>query len=297
MPVLSTQMVDLVKLGVPGVLAGGVTQVNILVGTIIASQQDGAVSYLYYADRIYQLPLGIVGIAIGVVLLPDLSKRLRAGDMQSVQDSQNRSLEFSLLLTIPASIALFVAPEPIIRVLFERGAFLAEDTKASALALAAFAWGLPSFVMIKVFSPVFFAREDTKTPMIFASIGMAFNMVMSFILFWFIGHVGIAIATTISGWLTAMLLWGRLLQLGLFEIDDKLRKSAVPILFSSVIMGLFIWLGLYWFGWIFDVNQGFIIQFLAIAFLVFGGFAIYIAFAHLTGAIHIRTFMNMLLGR
>ncbi|MCB1511197.1 MAG: murein biosynthesis integral membrane protein MurJ, partial [Hyphomicrobiaceae bacterium] len=169
-PRYSPDMRRLVELGIPGVLAGGITQINIVVGTIIASLQAGAVSYLYYADRLYQLPLGIVGVAIGVVLLPDLARKLRAGERAAVIDSQNRSLEFALLLTLPAAIALAVAAEPIISVLFERGAFTSKDTPATAWALAAFAAGLPAFVMIKVFQPAFFAREDTRTPMIYAAI-------------------------------------------------------------------------------------------------------------------------------
>ena len=176
MPKLTDDMRRLIRLGIPGVIAGGITQVNILIGTIIASLQDSAVSWLYYADRIYQLPLGIVGIAIGVVLLPELSKQLRAGEDDGVRASMNRSLEFSLLLTLPAAAALLVVPGPIIQVLFERGAFTSADTPATAQALAAFAVGLPAFVLIKVFSPAFFAREDTRTPMIYAGVSVIVNV-------------------------------------------------------------------------------------------------------------------------
>ena len=142
----------LIRLGIPGVIAGGVTQLNIVIGTVIASLQDGAVSHLYYADRVYELPLAIVGIAIGVVLLPDVSRHLRAGNHAAVMDSQNRSLEFAMLLTVPAAVALAVVPTEIVKGLFERGAFTAADTPPTAYALAIFALGLPSFVLIKVFS-------------------------------------------------------------------------------------------------------------------------------------------------
>jgi putative peptidoglycan lipid II flippase len=155
----------LIQLGIPGVIAGGVTQINIVIGTVIASLQNGAVSYLYYADRIYELPLAIVGIAIGVVLLPSVARHLRAENHEAVMESQNRSLEFAMLLTVPAAVALAVVPGPIVAGLFERGAFTAADTPPTAYALGIFALGLPSFVMIKVFSPAYFAREDTKTPM------------------------------------------------------------------------------------------------------------------------------------
>ena len=123
----------LIRLGIPGVIAGGVTQINIVIGTVVASLQDGAVSHLYYADRVYELPLAIVGIAIGVVLLPDVSRHLRAGDHAAVMDSQNRSLEFAMLLTVPAAAALAVVPTEIVTGLFERGAFTAADTPADRL--------------------------------------------------------------------------------------------------------------------------------------------------------------------
>ena len=152
----------LVTLGIPGVIAGGVTQINIVIGTVIASLQHGAVSYLYYADRLYELPLAIVGIAIGVVLLPDVSRHLRAGDDAAVMDSQNRSLEFAMLLTVPAAVALAVVPNEIVSVLFERGAFTAPTRRRRPTRSPSLRSGLPSFVMIKVFSPAYFAREDTR---------------------------------------------------------------------------------------------------------------------------------------
>ena len=163
-PRLTPGVRALVRLGIPGVIAGGVTQLNIVIGTVIASLQDGAVSHLYYADRVYELPLAIVGIAIGVVLLPDVSRHLRAGNHAAVMDSQNRSLEFALLLTIPAAVALAVVPTEIVKGLFERGAFTARDTPATAYALAIFALGLPSFVLIKVFSspPTLRARTPLR---------------------------------------------------------------------------------------------------------------------------------------
>ncbi|MBU1212681.1 MAG: murein biosynthesis integral membrane protein MurJ [Alphaproteobacteria bacterium] len=237
----------LVELGIPGIIAGGITQINIVVGTVIASLQAGAVSYLYYADRLYQLPLGIVGVAIGVVLLPDLARKLRAGEHKSAMDSQNRSLEFALLLTLPAAVALTVAAEPIVRVLFERGAFTAADTDATSLALAAFALGLPGFVLIKVFQPAFFAREDTRTPMRFAFVNMVINVIGSlglFYLFKQLGHpphVGIALATSIAGWANALLLWGALVRSGEFASDRRLARNLPLILLASVAMGAAIW--------------------------------------------------------
>ena len=230
-PRMSDDMRRLIRLGIPGVIAGGVTQINIVIGTIIASLQPGAVSHLYYADRVYELPLAIVGIAIGVVLLPDVSRHLRAGNHAAVMDSQNRSLEFAMLLTVPAAVALAVVPVEIVKGLFERGAFTAADTPATAYALAIFALGLPSFVLIKVFSPAYFAREDTATPMRYAVVGLTANTLGSIALFFLfrrlglMPHLGIAVATTLGGWLNAGLLYATLVRRGNFVADARLSRA------------------------------------------------------------------------
>ncbi|MBL4863780.1 MAG: murein biosynthesis integral membrane protein MurJ [Rhodobiaceae bacterium] len=242
-PRLTPGVRRLVTLGIPGFIAGGATQFNLLAGSIIASLQDGAVSLLYYADRIYQLPLGVVGIAIGIVLLPDLSRRLRGDDMAGASNAQNRAFEFAMLLTLPAAVALAVIPGPIIQVLFERGAFTAADTHGAGLALAGFAIGLPAFVLIKVLSPGFFAREDTKTPMRFAAIGIAVNIVGSLALFFWIGHVGIALATSAAAWINAILLGVRLVRLGHFEFDARLKSRLPRLGLSAAIMGAGLWGG------------------------------------------------------
>ena len=140
-PRLTPDMRRLAALAAPGVIAGGMAQLTVVISTIIATLQDRVVSWLYYADRLFQLPLGVIGVAIGVVLLPALSHKLRSGDHDAVVASENRALEFALLLTMPAAIALYLAAEPIVRVLFERGAFTAIDTNATAAMLAAFALG------------------------------------------------------------------------------------------------------------------------------------------------------------
>jgi putative peptidoglycan lipid II flippase len=241
-PRMTNDMRRLVQLGIPGVVSGGVTQINIAIGTIIASLEPGAVSQLYYADRVYELPLSIVGIAVGIVLLPDVARQLRAGNTAGVMDSQNRSLEFAMLLTVPAALALAVIPHDIVRVLFERGAFHAGDTAATASVLAMFALGLPAFVMIKVFSPVYFAREDTKTPMRYAVISLTANTVGSIVLFFVLRELGmmpqlgIAIATTLGGWLNAYLLWAKLRKHDDFIVDTRLRRNLPLIIIASVAM-------------------------------------------------------------
>ncbi|HEX4892108.1 MAG TPA: murein biosynthesis integral membrane protein MurJ [Hyphomicrobiaceae bacterium] len=241
-PRLSEDMRRLIRLGVPGVIAGGATQINIVIGGVIASWQAGAVSWLYYADRLYELPLAIIGIAIGVVLLPEVSRHLRAGDEAAVHDAQNRSLEFAMLLTVPASAALAVIPHEVVSVLFERGAFRPEDTQQVARALALFAFGLPAFVMIKVFSPAYFAREDTRTPMRYAAISLTANTLGSiglFLLFKELGyspHLGIAIATTFGGWLNAILLWLTLRRRRQFIADRRLTRALLVIAVASAVM-------------------------------------------------------------
>ncbi len=281
----------LVTLGIPGLISGGITQINIVIGTIIASLQAGAVSYLYYADRLYQLPLGIIGVAVGVVLLPDLSRKLRAGDGEAAHDSQNRSLEFALLFTVPAAVALVIAAQPIISVLFERGAFTPSDTAATAAALAAFAIGLPSFVMIKVFQPAFFAREDTRTPMWFAAINLVVNAVGSLVLFFlferigWMPHVGIAIATTVAGWINALLLVVTLVRAGDYRADRRLLRNAWLILLASVVMGAMLVALLYWMEPYFAADRGIVTRAVALAGLVAAGVGIYAIMIMATGVL------------
>ncbi len=273
-PRLTPGVRDLIRLGIPGMIAGGITQINLLIGTMIATLQAGAVSYLYYADRIYQLPLGVVGVAIGIVLLPDLSRRLRAGKDQEASQIQNRAMELSMLLTIPAAVALVVIPAPIVSVLFEHGAFRAEDTAPTVWPLMAFAAGLPAFVLIKVFSPGFFAREDTRTPMIFAGISVAINICGSLALYFLMGHTGIAIATSVAGWINAALLGLVLYRRGHFRADYGLRSRLPRIVLSSVIMGvsLFAVMHLIW-PW-FGADQLLVFRIAALAVLIGSGIAV-----------------------
>lgn len=228
----------LLVLGIPGVVAGGVTQINIAVGQIIASMQEGANALLYFADRLYQLPLGVIGIAIGVVLLPSLTRQLRAGETAAYQHSLNRALEFSLVLTLPAAVALAVIPHEIVSVLFQRVRFDAAAVDGTAAALTAFAFGLPAFVLNKVFSPGYFAREDTKTPMKFAIAGMVVNVVLSIALFPVLKHVGIALATTLAGWVNTALLIVVLWRRGHFAPDFKLLRRLVLVFLASLLMGV-----------------------------------------------------------
>jgi putative peptidoglycan lipid II flippase len=296
-PRLTPEMRKLIALAAPGVVAGGMAQLTITISTIIATLQDRVVSWLYYADRIFQLPLGVSGVAIGIVLLPDLSHKLRSGDRAAVIASENRALEFALLLTLPAAVALFIAAHPIMRVLFERGAFTAVDARATADMLAALALGLPAYVLIKVLLPSFFAREDTKTPMLYAGISMAANVVLSLTLFMLIGAVGIAIAATLAGWIKVALLVSTLRERGEFELDAGFRRAFVAIVLSSAVIGVVVWvLASVLEPW-FAPERGVLAQILALLALVGSGLLAYAALAELSGAVKLKTLLASLAGR
>lgn len=228
-------------LAVPAILAGGITQINIFVGTIIASGADNAISVLSYADRLYQLPLGIIGIAIGTVLLPELSRHLKGGRDTEARASQDQALFVSMLLTMPAAVALIALAEPIVRVLFERGAFDALATRQTAEALVAFSTGLPAYVLIRVLQPGFFAREDTVTPTIFAGVSVVANIAISLLLFPSLLHVGIAIATAASSWLNVVLLAGTLAVRRHFALTRRQWRGQFAIVLISLVMGGALW--------------------------------------------------------
>jgi len=284
-PRLTPRVGRVLKLMAPGVLSAGALQINLLVGTIIASLQAGAVSYLYYADRVYQLPLGLIGIAFGVVLLPDLARKLRSGADAEAMHTLNRGLELAMLLTLPAAVALVVIPWPIVVVLFERGAFDRASSEATALALMAFAGGLPAYVLVKVLQPAFFAREDTVTPFRMAVATVAANIALSLILFWPLGHVGIALATTLSAWLNAALLGGALLRRGFLSPDARLKARLARIALASLIMGAGLWALAAWLLPWFDADQGWRVA--GLALLVGGGLGLYALLAVAFGALRL----------
>jgi len=242
LPRLTPDLKRLAVIAAPAVLAGGVVQVNLLVGRQVASFTEGAVAWLSYADRLYQLPLGVVAIAVGTVLLPDLSRRLRAGDAEGGRASFNRGTEFALFLTLPASVALVVIALPLCEVLFERGAFGPDDTAATALALAIYGAGLPAFVLHKVFQPLYYAREDTRSPFRFAVWSMIVNAAIAVGLLPLIGFSAAALATTLSGWTMVLQLWHGTRKMGdEARFDARFRSRLPRILIASLIMGATLW--------------------------------------------------------
>jgi putative peptidoglycan lipid II flippase len=237
-PRLTPEVKHVLALMLPGVFGAGVTQINQLVSTAIASLlPEGAVAYLYYADRLNQLPLGVVGIAVGTAILPPLSRHVRAGEEEEAQRTQNRGVELALLLTLPAAVALAIAAEPILAVLFQRGAFGPEDTRQTAGVLAAYAAGLPAFVLIKVMAPAFFARHDTATPVRAAAVAMVVNATLTFALMVPFGVVGNALALTVAGWINALALIVLLHRRGHFRFDERARRAVPRIVLSAIVMG------------------------------------------------------------
>jgi len=223
----------------PSIFSSGVAQINILVGTIIATFQANAVSYLYYADRIYQINLAIAGVAIGTVILPQLSKHIQNKKKSSINLIQNKALELSLFLSIPATVALLIASEEIVSALFGYGSFDKIGVQNTALAVFYFALGLPSFSLNKLFSTFFFARHDTKTPFYIGVITVALNTIISLSFFDSIGFIIIPIASTISAWTNAILLFVILKKKNLFNFTSTFINRFLRIVFSVISMGIF----------------------------------------------------------
>jgi putative peptidoglycan lipid II flippase len=237
-------MAQLVRIALPAALAGGVVQINLVVGQLVASQYDKAVSWLYSADRLYQLPLGVVGIAVGIVLLPDLARRLKAGDDSGARMALSRGGEVALALTVPCAVALVVIPLPLVAVLFERGAFGADDSAATALAVAVYGLGLPAFVLQKIMQPVFFAREDTRSPFRYAVVAMVVNAVLAFGLAAVLGWIAAALATTVAAWVMVWQLARGARGFGeVARFDAQFHRRLWRIVLASALMGAVLWGG------------------------------------------------------
>ena len=222
----------------PSIFSSGVTQINILIGTIIASFEAGAVSYLYYADRIYQINLAIAGIAIGTVALPELSKKLKIGNITQAMNIQNKSIELCLLLSIPACSGLIIASQEIISALFGYGSFLETDVILTAQALKYFGFGVPAFALIKVVSNFFFARDNTKIPFFISVFSVFLNILISVIYFKDLGFIIIPIATSIATWCAVIIYFILLLKLKYLKINSIFYINLVKTIISAVIMSL-----------------------------------------------------------
>jgi putative peptidoglycan lipid II flippase len=241
-PRWSPEMKHLVAVGLPAALANGVVQINLVVGQLVASRTEGAVSWLFAADRLYQLPLGVVGIAVGIVLLPELSRRLKSGDDAGAKASFSRAGEFSMVLTLPCAVAFLVVPLPLVSVLYERGATDAADSAAIASALAIYGLGLPAFVLQKLQQPLFFAREDTRSPFHYALVAMVVNAGLAFGLLPVLGWLAPAVAATTSAWVMSGLLFIGARKFGdVAQFDARYLSRIVRIIAASLAMGAFLW--------------------------------------------------------
>ena len=285
MPKFTPEMSRLVRIAIPAALAGGVVQINLLVGQQVASYFDKAVGWLYAADRLYQLPLGVVGIAIGVVLLPDLSRKLAAGDDRGGRAALNRASEISLALTIPSAVALVVIPLPLVSVLFERGATTANDSAAIAMAVAIYGLGLPAFVLQKLLQPLFFAREDTKSPFRYALVAMVLNAIAAIGLTPWMGWLAPAAATTLAGWaMFALLLLGARPMGDVARFDSRFFNRIWRICVAALMMGGILFLTRLGLG---DSLYQSGVRYAALAILVGIGIISYFTIAHIIGAIRL----------
>ena len=267
----------------PTFLSGGVAQINLFVASIVASFHAGGPSFLYYAERLYQLPLGVTAGAIGVVLLPELTRHRIAGRHTEAMNTLNRYCEIACLVTWPAAVALVIISEPIVRLFFERGAFDASATEATAYIVAAFALGLPAYVIARALMAAFFARGDTLTPFRYASFAFTFNIALSLILSRYLAVTGIALATAAAGWILMALLAWRLWRVGKLTIDARFRRRVPRIALAGLAMGAALWLGLRFFD---NALTGtFEAQLSAVTALVLGGLLSFVLLAWLLGAI------------
>ena len=236
-PKFNSKLKKFLLLFFPGLIGSGVIQLNIVIGTIIASFLPvGAISHIYYADRLNQLPLAIFGIAMGIVLLPTLSKAIKKNNIEEIQTTQSRSLEFGLLISLPSAVGLYVLSFPIIHILFERGAFLNEDTFYTSKVLSIFALGLPAYILIKILVTCFFAREDTKTPLYVSIVSVLVNIILSILLLSSMREMGIALATAISAWINAIILFIILFRTNNLFLENKFINNSFKIAIATFVM-------------------------------------------------------------
>jgi putative peptidoglycan lipid II flippase len=293
-PRLTPRVRELLVRMAPAVVGAGVVQINLVVDIILASLlPEGSVSFLFFADRVNQLPIGVVGVAVGTALLPMLSRQLAAGREADAFATQNRALELGLILALPAALALLVIAEPAVVVLFERGAFDAADSRATALVLMAYAVGLPAYVLVKVLTPPFFARKDTRTPVRIAMVALAANVVLNLLFIWLIGHAaGLALATALSAWLNTALLAATLRRREFLRLDDRLRRRLPRMVLAAVIMAGALWLGAGALAAPLDGTE--LARIPALAVLIVGGMLAYAVAALVLGAVSLADLKALL---
>lgn len=280
-PRLTPQVIKFLARMGPAALGSGVHQINIVIATLIASVLPiGGMSYLYYAERLTQLPLSVIGTAMSTVLLPLLSKQWRAGEFDAARASQNQGIEYALLITMPATIGLVFLAQPIISTLFEHGKFDLQSSQATANALMALAWGLPAYVLTKIFNTSFYAQEDTTTPVIFAGITVAVDIVLSILLIRSFHHVGIALATAGAAWVNVILLALALRKKGFLSFTPRFKSFASNLIITCIGLIAYLqvakWMIMPWMA------HNWPLQLFGLTILVGGGICIYLILGYLT---------------
>ena len=283
-PRLSPQVRRLLSLIGPAALGAGAIQFNLLISTSLAARflPQGAVSYLYYADRLNQLPLGLIGIGLGTILLPTISRMLSKGQDAEAMETQNRGIELALFLTLPATVAFLTVAEPIVRGLFQYGRFTPDDAMRCGWALSAFSIGLPSYVLVKVLTPGYYARGDTKTPVRYAMLSIVINIVGNMAMIPTLGHIGPPLATALSSTVNVAMLYRTLVARGHFSADAGLRRRLPRLALAAIVMGAALWAGKGLFDpWLSGPMVG---RYVALALLVGAGVALYGLACVATGA-------------
>ncbi|MBI1179087.1 MAG: murein biosynthesis integral membrane protein MurJ [Alphaproteobacteria bacterium] len=304
LPRLTSDVKRMLGLMAPAAMGAGAMQVNLMIDLVIASfLPAGSISYLFYADRINQLPIGVIGVAVGTALLPMLSRHVAAGQEEDAVASLNRAMEIGLFLTIPCAVASMVVPVPLIATLFERGQFGAADTASTAMTLAAFAAGLPAYILVKILTPGYFARHDTKSPVRYSMVCLAVNTLISLVVLWasMTGRldspfVGIAAATAISSWLNVGFLTRGLLRRSQFRPDARLRRRVPLMLLSSALMGAVLWCLARLLGPWSGAGIGNLYRAGALAILVAAGIAVFAVLSQATGALRLRELRGLTRG-
>ncbi|MSP03898.1 MAG: murein biosynthesis integral membrane protein MurJ [Acetobacteraceae bacterium] len=295
-PRLTPRIRALLRRIAPGLLGAGATQLNLVVDVIIASlMSPGTVSILYYADRVTQLPLGTIGVALGTALLPLLSRQLRAGEAGQANNTLNRALEYGFLLSLPAAVALIVCAWPVMFVLFGRGAFDAENVRLSAQALIAYSVGLPAYVAVKALAPGMFARGDTATPMKIGLATVGVNLVLNVVFMVPLRHMGPALATSLASVFNAVALWVVLYRRGHLTIDAVLHRRAPRIVLAAVAMAAALFLAQFWL--FADPTEMRGLKWFFLALLIALGMATYAAAGQIFGGFDLRESMRMLARR
>jgi putative peptidoglycan lipid II flippase len=307
LPKVTDNVKRLLALGLPGFVSAGALQINTFIGTNIASRQDGAISWLMNADQLYQLPLAMIGITLGIVLMPSISRAVKEGDEKTARFNLNRGLEIALLFAVPAAAALVVMPVLICVALYtdfagdalqlvgrSGSAYTIQDAEATGMALMLFGFGLPAFCLHKVLASAFFARENTRTPMKFALVAIATNTVLSITLFQVMGYLAVPLATAIASWVEITLLSRKLSKEGILRPDERLFKRAPRIILAALLMGAFLALMLTYEATLVGLFFGQV--WLVLMFLTFVGLIMYFFLCMALGGANIAE-LKRVLGR